>query len=360
MQAIQTMSIAALIAGSSTLIAQNLVLNPGFEENTVGKSITFTVGASYFDVYGVRNWIQPTQGSSDYYYKNIAGGTNMLQYGGKQDPASGNALVGFIAWVPGREYREYTEGVLSAPLVAGQKYKFSLKICAGTLSPYLVNDLGVHFSKEKVNNMSTDKTMALKPQVWLDATAMHTSPEQWITLENVFTATGGERYFTIGNFLNDSLTIVTETEGNKMSCPYAYFYMDDIAVAPTNDEPTLPYKPTSLAKQIAPGKTFIARGINFDLDKSTLRPESYLQLHEIAAELKHQPGLKVDIRGYTDSSGSEQHNLQLSKSRAKVVADYLISIGIDRSRITYDGYGSKEPVSAFDPALNRRVEFVFR
>ncbi len=346
--------------GITTLInAQNLVRNPGFEENTVGKSITFTVGATYFDVYGVKHWAQPTNGSSDYYYKNIAGGTNMLQYGGPHDPASGIALVGFIAWTPGREYREYMQGELSAPLLAGKKYMFSMKVCAGPSCPYLINDLGAYFSKDRISDKANVAALKVEPQVWLDARNMHTSPVSWIEIKNVFIASGGEKFVTIGNFLSDSLTTVTECDGNKVACPYAYFYADDISVQLTNEDPTLPYTPTSLSNHIQAGKTFIARGINFDLDKSTLRPESYLQLHTIAAELKQKKNLRVDIRGYTDSTGSEPHNLQLSRARAKVVADYLVSTGIDRSRITYGGYGSAEPVSATDFALNRRVEFRF-
>lgn len=352
------MIIASLIGGPA--IAQNLVFNPGFEINGINKTMQYGPATSYFDIYGLHHWSQPTGGSSDYYFTSKSGQVNTKMYGGQKEAASGIGLVGFIAWVPDREYREYTQGELSEPLVAGKKYKFTMKVCAGPQCPYLVNDLGVYFSKDKINDWSTDQTLNLQPQIWLDATAMHANPTQWITVQNVFTAKGGERFFNIGNFMNDSATIVTPCAGDKVLCPYAYFYMDDISVELTNEDPVFRYQPTSLAKQIQAGKTFIARGVNFDLDKATLRPESYIQLHEIAAELKQKPSLKIDIRGYTDSTGNEAHNLQLSRARAKAVADYLISTGIDKSRITYGGYGSANPVSTYDPALNRRVEFVFR
>jgi outer membrane protein OmpA-like peptidoglycan-associated protein len=116
--------------------------------------------------------------------------------------------------------------------------------------------------------------------------------------------------------------------------------------------------PTPLSALIVAGNTFAARGIQFDTDKATLRPESYLQLHAILAELKRKPELKVEISGHTDSTGTAAHNMELSRARAKVVADYLITEGIDKSRITWKGYGYTKPLGN-DAALNRRVEMKF-
>jgi len=357
---VKTVAVAIAVAVTQ-LAAQNMVLNPGFEsrQETVQNGLWMLAG-DMFSGYNVKGWSQPTNGSSDYFYRNASGQTNITLYGGAHEPAGGSAFVGFINWLPGREYREYVTGELLQPLEKGKTYVFKMKICTGNICSHLVDELGVYFSAERFSDKSTEKTVRKTPQVKLDVRPMHDAPEEWIMVENIFVAQGGEKYFTFGNFLNDSNTTVKELREGQVFQEYAYYYADDIVVEPSDGIVTVPSTNPTFSDQFQPGKTFIARGINFDLDKATLRPESYLQLHEISAELKRKNTLKVEIRGYTDSSGNEPHNIQLSKARAKAVADYLVSTGIERSRITYGGYGSAEPVSVSQPELNRRVEFVFK
>ena len=352
--------LALAVAVSLQCSAQNLVVNPGFDEYGQATNLDWLFGGDMFKSFGVRGWTQTTTGSSDFFFQTSSAQTkNVNPYAVDHAPASGSAFAGFIHWVPGREYREYLTGELSQPLQKGKKYVFRMKICTGNRGSYMVNDLGVYFSSARISD-TIKATLPFKPQVWLDVSLMQENPEEWTVVENVFTADGSEKYFTIGNFFEDSATKVVKRATTFPRVEFAYYYADDIAVEPTNGDPILPGKATALANEVRAGNTFIARGIQFDLDKATLRPESYFQLHELLAELKRKPGLNVEIRGYTDSSGSETHNLQLSKARAKTVADYLISSGIDRSRITYGGYGSADPLPVTDPALNRRVEFVFR
>lgn len=354
------LAVALTVAVSLQCGAQNHVVNSGFDEYGTATDLNWLFGGDMFKSFGVRGWSQPTTGSSDFFFQTNSGGTkNVPPYAGDHAPASGNAFAGFIQWVPGREYREYLTGELSQPLQKGKKYVFRMKICTGDRGSYMVNDLGVYFSNVRISD-STKFTLNHKPQVWLDASLMQSNPEEWTTVENVFVATGNEMYFTVGNFSEDSATTVVKRTTTQPRVEFAYYYADDIVVEPTSADVLLPGKATSLANEVKAGNTFIARGINFDLDKATLRPESYFQLHEILAELKRKPGLKVEIRGYTDSTGNEAHNIQLSKARAKVVADYLISSGIEKSRITHGGFGSANPLPVIDKTLNRRVEFVFK
>jgi OOP family OmpA-OmpF porin len=354
-------AVAVAAAVSCQLLSQNLVVNPGFEQSGAATDLAWLFGGDMFKSFDVKGWSQSTSGSSDFFLQGSTNTTNIPLYGGAMtSPLNGRAFAGFIPWCPDKEYREYLTGELTIPLEKGKKYIFRMKVSTGNKNAFLVNDLGVYFTKERFSDQTTNLPLRDKPQIWLDATSLQTNPEQWTIIESVFVAQGGERYFTFGNFLSDSATAVFTRSTTFPRCDYSYYYADDVVVEPSNQEPVQQLPPTAISDQIQAGKTFIARGINFDLDQSTLRPESYIQLHEIAAELKRKPTLQIDIRGYTDSSGNEAHNIQLSKSRAKVVADYLVSIGIDRSRITFGGYGSAEPISSLEPALNRRVEFVFR
>ena len=110
------------------------------------------------------------------------------------------------------------------------------------------------------------------------------------------------------------------------------------------------------------GAVVILHNIYFDFDKATLRPESKAELNNLIRLLKENPTMKIEIRGHTDSKGSEEYNIRLSKARAKAVRDYLVEMGgIDPSRLTIVGYGESMPIAsnATDEGrqLNRRVEF---
>ncbi|PID94807.1 MAG: cell envelope biogenesis protein OmpA [Bacteroidales bacterium] len=103
-------------------------------------------------------------------------------------------------------------------------------------------------------------------------------------------------------------------------------------------------------------------GIQFAFGKATIRSKSYSVLNLVVDIMKNNPEYNLSIYGHTDSQGSDELNLKLSKDRAKAVRQYLIEKGIDEARLTSDGYGETKPVAdnttAKGRAENRRVEFV--
>ncbi len=106
----------------------------------------------------------------------------------------------------------------------------------------------------------------------------------------------------------------------------------------------------------------VTHGINFDVDKSIIKPESMGTLNMIVQIMKDNPDLKFDVEGFTDNSGNPAHNLTLSDARANAVKAQLISMGISASRLTAKGFGETNPISDNNTpegrANNRRVEFV--
>jgi outer membrane protein OmpA-like peptidoglycan-associated protein len=100
----------------------------------------------------------------------------------------------------------------------------------------------------------------------------------------------------------------------------------------------------------------------FELNKSTLRSEHFGTLKSIVDYLLLHPERLVRISGHTDNTGREAHNLTLSKQRADVVAEYLVSNGIDINRVETSGLGSAKPieVNTTDEGRrkNRRVELL--
>ena len=103
----------------------------------------------------------------------------------------------------------------------------------------------------------------------------------------------------------------------------------------------------------------VLEGVNFDFNKSSLRPESYAILDGNIAKLKANTK-KVTVEGHTDNIGSDAYNDKLSNKRAKTVSDYFVSKGIDASRLTAVGKGESSPIASNDTEegrfKNRRVE----
>ncbi|MGN7724491.1 OmpA family protein [Luteimonas sp. 22616] len=88
------------------------------------------------------------------------------------------------------------------------------------------------------------------------------------------------------------------------------------------------------------------KGVNFDFDKSTLRPDAVAILNEAIEILKRYPDLRVEVAGHTDSKGTDAYNQALSERRASAVYDYLTSNGIDAGRLVGPvGYGESRPIA---------------
>ncbi len=109
------------------------------------------------------------------------------------------------------------------------------------------------------------------------------------------------------------------------------------------------------------GKKVVLNNILFELGKAVLTPDSYEELDRLVVILQDNPYMKIEISGHTDNTGNPVVNARLSTERARSVVDYIVSKGIDRSRLTYRGYGSEQPIAdnatEAGRTINRRVEF---
>ena len=119
-------------------------------------------------------------------------------------------------------------------------------------------------------------------------------------------------------------------------------------------------RPTPVIK----GDSLIILGAEllFEINKSTLRSDHVATLNSIVNYLVSHPERSVKISGHTDNTGSEAHNLTLSKRRADVVAEYLVKNGVDIKRVLTFGLGSAKPIAVNNTddgrMKNRRVELL--
>ena len=114
--------------------------------------------------------------------------------------------------------------------------------------------------------------------------------------------------------------------------------------------------------ELEPGDAVVLQNIQFEFNSAALTEDSQSGIEMLAAFLKRNLELKVELAGHTDDVGNAHYNLKLSSERAEVVRNALVEKGVDASRLTAKGYGAIKPLVPNDNdehrAMNRRTEMV--
>lgn len=128
---------------------------------------------------------------------------------------------------------EYLQTQLSSPLLAGQKYLCGFHIQRADSSFYVIDKAGMHISTVQEMQVSNQPMIGLTPQVYNTTGIMYDSLS-WLKIENIFVASGGEEFITIGNFYDnantqsDSINIDTSQFWFKRG----YYLLDDVYIYP--------------------------------------------------------------------------------------------------------------------------------
>ncbi len=230
--------VAALLLLFMNAEAQNLVPNPSFEEHTVcpkelGKRQLY-----------IENWIQPTAGSIDYFHRcsdKCGVPENVVGY---QEARSGDGYIGITVYH--ERYRVYAQALLKQPLVAGKTYNVEYNVCLAENSKYAVGNISAYFSTDKITSLvetafecmesvsanESDYKLVpgpCKPQVNNPVENILKDAKMWKKISGTFTAKGGEKYITIGNFYSNPKTPTTPSPSMGKGA-YAYYFIDDVAV----------------------------------------------------------------------------------------------------------------------------------
>ncbi len=115
-------------------------------------------------------------------------------------------------------------------------------------------------------------------------------------------------------------------------------------------------------EKIEKDKVFALENIYYDLDRDEIRADAARELDKLVTILQDNPELKIELSSHTDDRNSDEYNLDLSQRRAKSAVDYLVSQGIDPTRLVAKGYGESKLLipnaqTEEEHQVNRRTEF---
>jgi len=140
-----------------------------------------------------------------------------------------------------------------------------------------------------------------------------------------------------------------KTEGETITLKFLF---DEIVVAKTDDKNA---------------KTYKVDNIYYDYDQFEIRPDAAQELNKLVKMLKDNKTVKIELHSHTDTRASSQYNMNLSNKRAKAAVDYLISQGIEASRLSSKGFGKSRLINRCKDGVecseeehqqNRRTEFI--
>jgi Outer membrane protein and related peptidoglycan-associated (lipo)proteins len=268
---------------------------------------------------------------------------------------------------------EFLQAKLIRPLERDKKYYTEFYVNRADFSTVSTDKLGLFFSKKEIKVKDKIQMFKYKPQISNPNGIVIEDTVNWIKISGAYIAQGGEQFIIIGDFFPEKENTIKH-DRKKTKDFICYYYIDDVSVVLIEDSLKNEPKaiPTSIKdtssdsidlKNIKVGVPVILKSIYFALGKSNLLPASFEELDRLARFMKDNPFARIEVSGYTDDTGTDDFNMQLSIARAKSVADYLIHQGIAKDRIDYKGFGKTKPASENNTgeskSLNRRVELKF-
>lgn len=370
----QGLLFAALLgvpAMASAQNSENLVDNGGFE--SVGGKIKKT---GQIDL--ATGWKSPTGARADLFLSDskipeVGAPKNVY---GDEAPKEGENYAGFVAYSYGDKMaRTYVMAKLKTPLKKDVKYCVSFYVSLAEASKYSSNQIGMNISKKEfgtdAKSSIIDETQILHPKNKI-VNAMY----GWELICGTFVAEGGEKYITIGNFTSNENT---KNERNKKVDDFkgtqvvaAYYFVDDISVKvigegetcdcgvedDASDVSTTIYQKSIVVNdKMSPKQKIEAQGLYFAFGKDKLTQQGMAALDLVATEMKANPSLSITLNGHSDPKEDEMAEkkpiyAEMDKKRVAAVKAYLVSKGVEESRIT----GSPKGNTVSNPEINEQDE----
>ena len=208
--------------------AQNLVLNPSFEDTIACLPSTY--------VMPCRFWYTASNNTPDYFSEQpdfncmipAPQGTVGYQYA-----RTGIAYVGLFTFFnpPFNNQREYIGGILSDTLKQGHEYCVSFYVSVAEEFKYVVDGIGLYLSVDSAVDYTINTNLSFIPQISNPSGNIIYDTLNWVQISGTYIANGGEKYLTIGNFKDDANTMIDSVNFNAPLSAYsAYVFIDDVSV----------------------------------------------------------------------------------------------------------------------------------
>jgi OmpA-OmpF porin, OOP family len=322
--------------------------------------------------FRVKNWFSASAGTPDYFNICSNGEADVPHnWAGVSDAYEGSGYAGIYMWMAnGSNYREYLQIELTDPLIRDSLYYLEFHYKLSSYSKYSIDRIGMLLSDSLIR-LNRDKVFKIDPtfSVVRD-TALTPETGLWEEGKTLYKARGGEKFLLIGNFFDDRATkrykIQFRPTPQPMVAQNSYYYVDGVSVVSKYNKDLqmlAQIVPDFEFEDTEPNTNYVLRNINFQFDSYRLIPPSFTELDKVAEYLLRHPDYRVLLFGHTDDRGSDRYNQKLSEARAKNVAEYLASVGVQLTRVEYFGYGKNKPLregkSEEARTINRRVEIRF-
>jgi hypothetical protein len=238
---IQRLIVITFLISASHSKGQNLIPNASFED-------TICSWPGYEDPFDfpyfshVKDWFNPNNATPDFYVTspymnpgecaaNSIYNPSLLNVGEWQYPYDGERMLGLWCGNGVNETRDLLEAELISPLIADTLYCFSMHASLGNWQDLACDRLGAFFSLDSVYDHSWAGGFDLPLYVGNPAGEFLTDTADWMLIEGVFLAQGGERYIIIGNAFDDLQTSFQEVEGSTTNgWDVAYYFIDNLSL----------------------------------------------------------------------------------------------------------------------------------
>lgn len=353
-------ALVALGCMPCTSKAQNLVMDPSFEQN-IGCPVQVS------DLSTLPTWWAPNAATTDYYNScSQAYGSHVpFNMAGKQWPHSGNAYVGIITQANDLRYTELVQGRLVEPMKKGGYYKVAYYVSLAEIARIKDRRLGVCFTHDSSYVGNRAAPPCPKGQLIERMNVRNVDDmDSWTLVSGMYKAKGGERFMTIGNLLgNEGRKDQKKNKAalTKVKDQMGYYYIDDVTVlkarnrsdsvfttwpAPSRDELT-----AGGQLLLAPCGAIFLEGSSAFKDIKALRAAAqqdtgsvpYPAMLEYLGDLLiREPGLIMEIgvqsAPMADSLGAQA----LSEARAKAVVNRFLESGVRKDQLI--AVGSATPL----------------
>ncbi len=280
----------------------------------------------------MKNWNTPTLPSTDvlwhpFFWPNLV-----------TIPPLGNKATGFLVTqskceASNRNYMrcELAQSKLLAPMKVGEKYTIQYDISGDDL-PYVVSKhIGIYLTESEWQDSSECPIIShINPQINL------TKPLKfpWQRITTSFKADKPYRYLTLGFWPESKIY------GDRM-----YFAMDNISV-------TLSTDPSSF--ELSPEEELAIENLQFEVNSVEIKTSSFADLKKLAKWAMENPEYVFLLTGHTDSDGTAESNLRLSKERAIAVQSFLINAGVPKYQLKNQGFGESMPLVENNTVKNKK------